>query len=43
LGDAALAAGAEQIDDVALALADAFHGDAQGAGVNAVIGPRLAR
>ena len=37
-GDAALVAGAKQIDDVALALADALHGDAQGAGMDAVIG-----
>src|SRR4029077_6317661 len=37
-GDAALAAGTEQIDDVALAFADALHGDTQGAGVDAVTG-----
>jgi hypothetical protein len=36
-GDAALAAGAEGDDDVALAFADPLHGDAQGAGVDAVI------
>src|SRR5262249_15195781 len=38
IGDAALAAGAEGVDDISLAFAYALQGDADGAGVDAVIG-----
>jgi len=38
-GDSALVAGAEQVDDIAFAFADALHSDAQGAGMDAVIRP----
>ena len=38
LGDAALVAGAERDHDVAFAFADAFHGNAQVAGLDAVLG-----